>query len=163
MVVGMAYRDDIGRVRFKLAIVILVSLLVFSCKDKGGCPPNFIYVPSYQLCLNLPSVDAQDGGFVDDAGLDTPEGDPESGLGMSCRTDANCEDYEADFCITDPMNPKAPGYCTYIHCSPGECPSGWQCCDCTKSGLVPDDFRIAACFDQNKAQLAVTLAGCGCV
>ncbi|MCP4600288.1 MAG: hypothetical protein GY847_07110 [Proteobacteria bacterium] len=159
----MKYLRDIERVRLRLASMAILSILALCCEDQGGCPPGFMYMPEYQLCINLPSSNIQDGGFGIDAAADAQGDTSGSGLGVTCRTSADCEDYEADFCITDPMNPDDPGYCTFIDCAPGGCPSGWECCDCTQSGIVPEEFRISACFGRDKVQLAESLGGCGCV
>jgi hypothetical protein len=90
--------------------------------------------------------DTEDDGGPTDAGV---------GLGETCMNSSDCQDYAADSCLTHPMSPGDPGYCTIQNCVAADCPEGWQCCDCDSLGWV------IACMDDANAATATSM-GCTC-
>ena len=71
-----------------------------------------------------------------DTETDTPDGGDGTGLGTPCADDGDCAEFEADLCALNPLDPEAPGYCTFEDCTPGGCPEGYQCCDLSGLGLT---------------------------
>lgn len=96
-------------------------------------------------------------GTTDDTSVDTSGGP--TGLGASCADNPDaCEGLDADFCAANPIAPQ-DAYCTLKDCSPGACPGGYQCCDCTASTILPKE---KACLTDADAGLATAAAGCTC-
>jgi hypothetical protein len=128
-----------------------VGLVLCACDiaDEDRCPDGMVWVAQYKSCQLV-----SDGQDTDDPGDGGADGGGVSGMGEECMTDADCEEYEADYCALDPFAPDDPGYCTVYDCEPGACPGDYVCCDCTGVGL-----EAPFCLQPADAEAA---AGYGC-
>ncbi len=144
--------------------ILVAALLGCTMADEDRCPPGTEYVTSGKYCRDIDT--GGDGDTDTDSDADADAGDaadgsatdgPPSGMGETCMVDDDCEGYEADYCGIDPLS--GSGICTVLDCNPGECPDGYQCCDCTQSTLVPQEV---ACIPDDLAGLAATAANCTC-
>lgn len=124
--------------------------------DEDRCVEGYEWSQQYLSCLLVEDDDTDTGEDTDeDDGGSSGDGSVELGLGEECTESTECADYTADYCIISPMAPSEPGYCTIEDCIASDCPSGWQCCDCTGLGWVQ------ACMDDANATTAATY-GCTC-
>lgn len=93
---------------------------------------------------------------IDAYGTDTgcdPGLDVIDGMGDTCQSDKDCP-AGAPYCFTNPMDSSQVG-CTIKKCSAGDCPTCYQCCDC--SALMPD---MILCLPED--QLSQLPPGCTC-
>ncbi len=151
-----------------------VPELSVCCPDEPEGDTTKKYVFKDGACVAVDKNPPKDTGSSDDAPSDTATGattddastDDTStddtgptGLGDSCADAPEvCEGLDADFCAVNPIAPQ-DAYCTLRDCSPGACPGGYQCCDCTTSSILPKE---EACLKDADAALAGTAAGCTC-
>ena len=109
------------------ACFLVMSACVIDDEDR--CPSGFYWDNDLKSCLQE-EEEEDAGGCVIEEG---------NGLGEECMEDADCADYVADFCQTNPLTPDAPGFCTVTNCSPADCACEYSCCDCTGVDVVPFD------------------------
>jgi hypothetical protein len=125
-----------------------------SCKCKEGLVPGSDKV----TCEKAPPVDTDP---VDSGGTDSESEDNcTSGLGTPCLDSVESSDCAAfceDFCAWNPVY--KTGYCTTENCTDGACASGYKCCDCTQSSVLP---KATVCLTTDDAGLASSLGGCTC-
>ncbi len=154
-------------------LFLLFALYVTGCTidDEDRCPGGYVYNTEYKACEeeDTSSGDADSDSDADaDADADTDvdadggSGDggdeKESGLGEACEESADCEDYVADYCAVNPIS--GTGYCTTKDCpANGDCESGYVCCDCAGSAVLPKE---KACLTEEDATLAGGVGGCIC-
>ncbi|MCU0662382.1 MAG: hypothetical protein MUC50_08675 [Myxococcota bacterium] len=126
-----------------------------TCKSKD-CGEGFVFNEQTLLCEEI------DTGPGTDSGNDT-DGEPLCGqgheLGDECDSDGDCTPC---VCFKNPLHLSDPGYCTQQDCAPGNCPGGYNCCDCTKSELAQQmGLDRVACVTESDATVAAG-AGCEC-
>lgn len=146
-----------SRVKFLAAGALLAALAFSGCSvaDEDRCVDGYYWAEEYLSCLPDPEGDTDTETGTDDPDAGPDDGGTELGLGEECSGDPDCASFEADYCITNPMAPDDPGYCTIESCVAADCPDGWQCCDCTGLGWVQ------ACMDDANATTAAAY-GCTC-
>lgn len=138
------------------AALLPVGILGFLCctiADTDRCIEGYTYDPEVTSCREDEAPDTgADGDGDGDVDLDANVGpdahadteDPDSGFGIPCTTNGNeCDGYHADYCLLDPFKPSEPGICTRKDCKPGECPSGYQCCNIVISVVCLPDEGVA--------------------
>ncbi|MBN2717612.1 MAG: hypothetical protein JXX14_17300 [Deltaproteobacteria bacterium] len=81
----------------------------------------------------------------DTAIVDTNDTSPPPVLGEACASDADCTQYNADYCVLIPGT--AEGFCSVRDCtvSPDSCPDEYTCCDTINKNdwpihCMPTDF-----------------------
>ena len=129
----------------RLAALNIILFLFLACtfSDDERCADGFVFYKPYWGCLpadggndqdastdqetDFPTDQEKDGG--DDSGTTT------TGLGESCTKEGDCANYQANYCVINPLEPGEPGYCTYSNCKPQSCPVSYQCCDCSAFGF----------------------------
>jgi hypothetical protein len=143
-------------------LVLLCAILAPACEisDADRCPDGYVYDAERRFCVVDPGGDGDTDADSDaDSDADTdPDGGPPSGLGEACASQEECEGYDADYCAINPMT--SVGYCTIQDCEMGACPDGYQCCDCTSSGVLPPG--VACLTDSDATQASSVLGGCTC-
>lgn len=150
----------------------ILLMLFFGCSiaDEDRCGDGLWWDESVQACRPVDTDTsagsdtgtANDGGPGDsdggDGGADSAFGGDtatpaatETGptFGDECTTDADCTGAKvASFCQLNPLTPGEPGFCTLRDCVPGDCPDGYQCCDCSHLNnvisCVPDEGAAQA-------------------
>lgn len=125
-----------------------ISLAVMACAidDEDRCLDGYTYDPAVNQCRQDASAEACG------TGPNVP-----AGLGEACSDDSGCTAFAgAPKCQN--QNPMAQAYCTSVGCSPGGCPSCYQCCDCPAGKSAPSTI----CLTDSDAGLAVQFAGCSC-
>ncbi len=172
----------VGVVRIPWCFAPIVGVLAAcTMADDDRCPPGTVYISEGKYCIDEDTgsdgdadadADADAGDADADADADAGDADADadadagddggddgipSGLGEICTTDDDCESYESDYCAIDPTT--GSGICTTLDCAPGECPEGYQCCDCTESSLLPPKV---VCIPDDQAALAGSVANCTC-
>ncbi len=144
-----------------LFFLVPLALIVVGCTiaDKDRCVAGYEWSEEFLSCLlveeDTDSETETESDTGDDDGGTDEDASVEVGLGEECMGPGDCADFQADYCLTSPFAPSDPGYCTIQDCQASDCPSGWQCCDCT--GLS----WVQACMDDDNATLAATY-GCTC-
>jgi hypothetical protein len=151
------------RTVLSITAIPLFAVFVAACEmsDDDRCPGGMNYDPVNTVCKRCLADEVWDEATYDCV----PAGDTDSatdggtpvGMGESCDTDGDCDDYEADFCSVNPHS--GVGYCTVRPCESGGCPTGYQCCDCTES-TQPDSGVL--CLNNDEAPLAESMGGCTC-
>ncbi|MCP4675328.1 MAG: hypothetical protein GY854_07445 [Deltaproteobacteria bacterium] len=159
---------------YRILCLVIGLLIASSCAidDDDRCPDGFVFLPEFKACEKV-----EDDGDSDvdtsssppsttDAGADGTDGgedgggdeEKESGLGVECMKLEDCEEYLSDYCTYNDL--LKTGYCTTQDCpASGDCESGYLCCDCTGSSLLPKE---KACLTEADAKLAGDYAGCSC-
>lgn len=140
----------------------LFALGAFACSltDDERCPGGFEFHSPSETCLksadtDKPPVTSSDGG---DGSTDTDTG-LEPGIGLPCQNHGDCAEYQADFCVLNPVSKN--NYCSMEPCTDTGCPEEYICCDCTDSPL--DQVQHAsACLTTDDAYVARTFAYCRC-
>ena len=122
--------------------------------DDERCPDGFEWDTELNYCVI--EIDAgEDSGSGEcepgDGGID--------GFGELCTDEGDCAGYTADYCLTDPRNPSAPGACTATGCEPCGCGEGNVCCDC--AGATMDPFGDSICLEAGNAGELLAI-GCNC-
>lgn len=115
--------------------VLLVSAaLGAACTiaDDDRCPEGWEYRPIPKLCYLIEAEDTEEPGDTEteDGGGD----DAGDNFGIPCSNDLDCQDGVADYCMAEP---NSDGICTYTNCTPGSCPQGFQCCNCSNFMGLP--------------------------
>lgn len=133
----------------QIGLVLVLIVCGISCNvplDKK-CVKGYLYDHDLHVCLpdgddeeTDTDTDKEDGGVVDvDGGCLEPGSF--SGVNESCKEQFQCEDYDADFCLVDPLS--GEGGCVLTGCDKSACPCGYSCCDCSSIGLpifcVPEE------------------------
>ena len=143
-----------------LLLVMLVALATATgcdIDDADRCPVGYDWSPEAKACIEQDTdTDSDtDTGIDGDAGTD---GGGSDGLGAECFGDDDCEDFDADYCVLNPLAPDDPGYCSYAGCetSNDTCPAPYICCDCTGLGI-----EDTSCVTPEDAE-TVQLYGCVC-
>ncbi len=142
-----------SEIKFFFAVLVIVAV---GCEldPDDRCQDGFYWDEDVLSC-RLVEVDTEpDAGPDPDAGTDT-DTNTTSGIGTQCYSDADCADFEANYCQLHPLEPENPGVCTFKDCLPGECPTGYLCCDCSNLGSV------ITCVDLEGAESAESY-GCTC-
>ncbi|MCP4601770.1 MAG: hypothetical protein GY847_14845 [Proteobacteria bacterium] len=151
--------------------VAVLTAISCSIDDSDRCPSGYTWAEDYLSCIEVPT-DTEDTAGLDtesetstdldagpfDGGIDTDE--PDIGYGTECFDDSHCASFTADFCNTSPIAPNDPGYCTTRDCSPGDCPDGYQCCDCRDT--IFQAKKTVCLNDEQAAQVSVAPANCTC-
>jgi len=127
--------------------VLLTCLTMLGCgiDDQDRCLDGYYFDPGAHQCrLVVEEVQCGDGG---------PEG-----FGAACLDQPDCAAFPgASVCQNmNPMNPE--GYCSYLDCDAGSCPSCYQCCDCS----TDEEIKPTVCLSDQDAELAVEYVGCVC-
>lgn len=158
----------------KITCLTWAALLVLcSCSmdDEDRCPEGFYYHSKTRTCLedtgeskdNKSASDGEYDSSIDGNRVDqdaTAEDTRPSGLGKSCTTMEDCTPYEEDYCSYNDM--AGAGYCTIANCSFGECPAGYQCCDCSNATISLGGEIDIMCINDEQASLAESVASCTC-
>lgn len=122
--------------------------------DEDRCPGGYTYNPDKLACEKNETGDSQAGSDnASDTATDSIGDDTPTGIGQECADNDDCADFEADVCAVNPMT--KVGYCTIVDCSPGECPSGYQCCTCAGEDKTRD-----ICLTDTQAGLATQVGTC---
>jgi hypothetical protein len=152
-----------------LTAVFLATACTMSEDER--CPKGYQYISEIKVCCleeddkgNEIIWDGKKCAPVVPEDTNPPETDsaelPE-GLGVSCTQSGDspeCQGKEADFCALNPLSP-ADAYCTTVDCTPGNCPSGYQCCNCDQATLIPKEH---ACLKDADAATTVEYKQCTC-
>jgi len=143
---------------------VLALMLVASCgiDDEDRCADGYEFDKEHSYCIQEEETDSDSDtgtGAAVDAGADADGGGQDggevSGMGVSCKTAPECENFDADYCAIHPLDPST-GYCTLLDCMDDGCPGEFRCCDCTGLG-APEIF----CMKNADAQQAEVLK-CQC-
>ncbi len=147
---------------WSIALVAIVASTSCTIDDEDRCPSGFFYVPEIESCcleghVYDPTNPLLCASPPPDAGVDSDsasDSDGIDGLGTECTDDSACAGLEASFCAVNPTT--GSGYCTLLDCAAPDCPTGYQCCDCTASQAVAQEI---ACLTDDDATL---VGGFGC-
>ncbi len=155
-----------GSTRYLFVVVILLACGC-TIADEDRCVSGFTWDPSVEGCWKDDTdtgsdtgedtdvgIDAgSDAGDLVDAGDDTGGQDVPSGFGDTCSLGGGeCVGLEADYCLADANQ----GMCTVQGCTPGGCPSGSTCCDCTVVAMP-----VICIYDEVVADIMGKLCNCG--
>jgi hypothetical protein len=129
--------------------IFFVCFTAIGCgmDDQDRCLDGYYFEAESNHCR--PIVEEEECG----QGANVPEG-----FGTVCTEQDDCASFsQASVCQNEnPMN--LEGYCTYRECSPGGCPSCFQCCDCS----TESETKPTVCLSDQDAELAINFAGCVC-
>lgn len=110
---------------------VAVAALGCTMSDSERCDEGQIYKDGE--CVE-PDTDSETAGGTDSG---DPDGGGElpSGMGETCGSDADCQGFEADYCLIE--YGEEEGVCTVKNCSiaPDDCPGGYGCCDFSIDGV----------------------------
>ena len=135
--------------KWKLAIPVL-ALFLCSCEldNDERCKDGQVFDSLSGVCrtksaltdtgsntdTTLPDTDTNtqqlDSNATDTTDTATLSGSPQEDL--PCWSDADCTgNAPLDYCLANGMDTSQPGLCVQDNCSPGDCISTQQCCDCS--------------------------------
>ncbi len=148
-----------------LLTTIGVALYWSSCTVdvEDRCLKGYDWDPEVLTCRPAETHTDTDTGpaeVVQDAGDDSgatedSTGDLPSGYLEYCQTQGDCAAYDADYCLVNPLDP-AQSACVTQNCTPGSCPAGSICCDCTSV-----TYPIMCLPDEaTEEQLLTTMCDC---
>lgn len=109
-------------------MAVILTLTQCALEDNKRCLDELVFDPELGVCLPVDTDEDDPIDTATDDGTDTDTSMP-SGLGELCENSDQCAGYEADFCLVDPDS--GVGFCTVQDCTPGSCPTGYLCCDCS--------------------------------
>ncbi len=123
-----------------LLITIWFSVYWSSCTvdDEDRCLNGYDWDPEVLTCRKIEKDTDTSTAATDvaqDAGEDSgttgdSDGNLPSGYLEPCEKQGDCAAYEADYCLINPLEPEQSA-CVTQNCTPGSCPAGSICCDCT--------------------------------
>ncbi len=121
----------------RLLVPLLISGLFAGCFERR-CGPRQKYTHGYCVCEKGTTADEEFNCIKDapvasakDAGAMAGGCDETTGLGCTCKGDADCASFTANYCVLpDPNDPSGTRVCLFQGCDkPGkECPTEMQCC-----------------------------------
>ena len=138
-----------------LGVIVLWALLYVACTmdDADRCPDGYFFMEDLWACCNsethMPNEE-NDRCIPDSDDSGAGDGGDSSGIGEPCTSDADCSDYEANFCLV------AVAVCTFEGCDSTGCPDGYTCC-----GPCDVSAGKTACVEDALVSTAVEL-GCPC-
>jgi hypothetical protein len=120
--------------------------------DSDRCVQGFVYHTESRTCIPVDTA-SEDSGMSQDGSIP-------NGFGQPCVDDDACAAYDEDYCVIDPLT-QTGKYCSLTDCTPGGCPNGYSCCDCT---LTPLDIiaKIVVCLTTEDASIAGNVGQCNC-
>jgi hypothetical protein len=122
------------------------AVALISCIDDDDRCGDLEWQEANLWCQGATDTSVVDTGTG--AGTDTAtDSMPAPILGEACNSDADCTQYNADYCL---IAPQGGNFCTLKNCSatPDNCPDGYTCCVMSPdSGFVthcmPNEFYTA--------------------
>jgi hypothetical protein len=139
----------------RIIIMILYCwiLICTACAmdDSDRCSGDLLWNRETLTCVAAPEdagTDSDHSNDPTDAGLSDGSTTGTEGLNEPCHGNQDCASFDEDYCVINPLQPDQEGYCTITDCTKGNCPDGYQCCDCTNQAGYP-----IACFKDADAAL----------
>ncbi|MBN2801730.1 MAG: hypothetical protein JXR91_01415 [Deltaproteobacteria bacterium] len=146
--------------------ILLIVTLFWVTGFLSGCTPSdddrcldgYSWVKEYKLCMADDEIEVMDSEEGSDSAVIEIE---ENGLGASCLTDDDCQEYEANRCLLDPLSPGKPGVCTVFDCKSADCTGANQCCDCTSVNSEFMETDEPFCVPDAHVEILIGF-GCSC-
>ncbi len=152
---SFSYTFANGKSMTKKALLIAILVLVYwsSCTmdDEDRCLSGYDWDPDGLTCRKIerdtdtgPAEVAQDAGG-DSGATGNSDSDLPTGYLETCGVQEDCAVYEADYCLINPTEPEQ-SVCVTQNCTPGNCPEGSMCCDCSAltypAMCLPDEALV---------------------